>query len=249
MRKPIRRDESASLSLQLCASAEQASYSGTCWEWAQEEFDNARIWEDEDHKLEHKWLQNNLVQYRPLCQLLAYFETPIDEITESYDPFYDCTSFLLFCDQSFDEETFILTLKNIAVRPTHYSFRYSERCGMSDWNFEGSVDGISWDTLHQARGDSSITRPSESKIARMKSALKDKCVGVSGANSRGRIAAYVEHFGLLLLQILSLCWRRWSRRYYRSWWHARSWIRALRQGRGDRIEIKALFSVETVPCK
>ena len=42
---------------------------------------------------------------------------------------------------------------DVMVKPSHYSLRYAACHGMSDWNFEASVDGVSWDVLHKARKD------------------------------------------------------------------------------------------------
>ena len=52
---------------------------------------------------------------------------------------------------------------SIRVRPSHYSLRYGKCYGMSDWNFEASVDGINWDSLHKARKERSILKPSEAE--------------------------------------------------------------------------------------
>ena len=52
---------------------------------------------------------------------------------------------------------------NIRVRPSHYSLRYGQCHGMSDWNFEASVDGINWDCLHKARKERGILQPSEAE--------------------------------------------------------------------------------------
>ena len=50
------------------------------------------------------------------------------------------------------------------VKPTHYSLRYGQCYGMSDWNFEASVDGVSWDILHEARKDRHLLRPSSKEL-------------------------------------------------------------------------------------
>lgn len=45
----------------------------------------------------------------------------------------------------------------LMFRPTHYSLRVSECMGLAgDWNFEGSVDGKTWEALHKAREDDNL---------------------------------------------------------------------------------------------
>lgn len=56
------------------------------------------------------------------------------------------------------EELVVLKLKKgIAVSPTHYSIRNGGNGGMSgDWNFEASVDGLTWVVIHESRGRSPL---------------------------------------------------------------------------------------------
>ena len=53
---------------------------------------------------------------------------------------------------------------DMVVKPTHYSLRFGNCHGMSDWNFEASVDGIGWDILHEARKERCILQPSREEI-------------------------------------------------------------------------------------
>jgi hypothetical protein len=70
---------------------------------------------------------------------------------------------MLWCDlQCGDSRHF--NFVDVAVRPTHYSLRYGCCYGMSDWNFEASVDGISWDILHEVRKDRHLLQPSDFEI-------------------------------------------------------------------------------------
>ena len=71
------------------------------------------------------------------------------------------------------------------VKPTHYSLRYGRCYGMSDWNFEASVDGSSWDILHEARKDRHLLQPSEEEIGQI-SAEADPADYVSIAEERHR---------------------------------------------------------------
>ena len=48
---------------------------------------------------------------------------------------------------------------DVMVKPTHYSLRYGSCYGMSDWNFEASEDGVSWDILHEARKERHLLQP------------------------------------------------------------------------------------------
>jgi len=50
---------------------------------------------------------------------------------------------------------------DVTVKRAHYSLRYGTCLGMSDWNFEASVDGVSWHILHEARQDRHLLEPSE----------------------------------------------------------------------------------------
>ena len=56
------------------------------------------------------------------------------------------------------------SFKNVLVKPTHYSLRYGRCEGMSDWNFEASVDGDRWDILHKARKERHLLRPSREEL-------------------------------------------------------------------------------------
>jgi len=48
-------------------------------------------------------------------------------------------------------------LNGLAVCPTHYSIRNGSCYGMAgDWNFEASLDGKTWDVLHESRGISPL---------------------------------------------------------------------------------------------
>jgi hypothetical protein len=69
---------------------------------------------------------------------------------------------ILFCNQ--DGESSQFNLVDVIVKPTHYSLRYGTCFGMSDWNFEASVDGVSWDILHEARKDRHLLKPSPNEI-------------------------------------------------------------------------------------
>jgi hypothetical protein len=53
------------------------------------------------------------------------------------------------------------------VKPTHFSIRYGQCFGMSDWNIEASVDAISWDILHEARKDRHLLCPSPEELDRI----------------------------------------------------------------------------------
>ena len=59
------------------------------------------------------------------------------------------------------------SFKKVLVKPTHYSLRYGACCGMSDWNFEASVDGDSWTILHKARKERHLLRPSREEINKL----------------------------------------------------------------------------------
>ena len=80
------------------------------------------------------------------------------------------------CDSGPDNECAMLfcPLKNglsrcfnfvaVVVKPTHYSLRYGQCYGMSDWNFEASSDGVNWDVLHKARKERYLLKPSDEEL-------------------------------------------------------------------------------------
>lgn len=58
----------------------------------------------------------------------------------------------------------VVDLKTISLHPTAYSLRWGGVYEpMTDWNFEASVDGKIWETLHAAR-DEEIAGPSEEEV-------------------------------------------------------------------------------------
>jgi len=74
---------------------------------------------------------------------------------------------------------------DVAVKPTHYSLRYGACFGMSDWNFEASVDGNSWDILHEARKDRHLLQPSLDEISQMQNVHNvDELVSIAEENHR-----------------------------------------------------------------
>ena len=70
-----------------------------------------------------------------------------------------CDCGLLWCDGAANGDGLVIELTTIAVRPTHYSLPYGDCGGMMNWNFEASVDGNNWETLHKARNDLHLTFP------------------------------------------------------------------------------------------
>ena len=152
-------------------------FSGTCKEQVDDMINDGTWDADEARKSEA-----DFVGYRPLCDF--HFQT---------------TSVLLYCDFCGDGEDLIISLPDdILVRPSHYSLRYGEGYGMSDWNFEGSTDKSNWDRLHSARNDKSLLlRPlnSNSKFVMMKATLDLRCNGVTDENEKRAIATDIveEH--------------------------------------------------------
>ena len=76
---------------------------------------------------------------------------------------------------------------DVAVKPTHYSLRYGACFGMSDWNFEASVDGNSWDILHEARKDRHLLQPSREEtenLAAVDDIADDDIVSIAEENFR-----------------------------------------------------------------
>ena len=104
---------------------------------------NVEEMEDSERIKERKAL---MVQYRPCPEGDA----------KNSDVFGDCFGVMTGCDDShpdYSGRSFNIHLRSgVAVSPTHYSIRHGGCYGMSgDWNFEASVDGKTWDVLHQSR--------------------------------------------------------------------------------------------------
>jgi len=98
-----------------------------------------------------------LVQHRPPVKVPSQdnYSDPSFDILKGQDACY-----LLWCGHAAKSKPVVVDLKSICLRPTAYSLRYDECCGMSWWRFEGSSDGTKWDLLHEARGDKQIKKPS-----------------------------------------------------------------------------------------
>ena len=99
----------------------------------------------------------NFVQYQQPAVLVT--RGAISRVSiESYN-------YLLWCDHGMERLPVVVDLKSISLRPTHYSLRVSQCYGMQgDWNFEASVDGITWDVLHAARNDQYLCLSESSDI-------------------------------------------------------------------------------------
>ena len=91
---------------------------------------------------------------------------------------------MLWCDLKGGKSS-QFTFVDVTVKPTHYSLRFGDCYGMSDWNFEASVDGASWDILHEARKDRHILNPYEEELERLPADI-DKAGYVAIAEERLR---------------------------------------------------------------
>ena len=89
------------------------------------------------------------------------------------------------------------------VKPTHYSLRYGTCHGMSDWNFEASVDGVSWDILHEARKDRHLLKPSKEEYKQIVDADDDELVSIAEECHRHTwevdASSYYKHFRFVIL--------------------------------------------------
>lgn len=88
-------------------------------------------------------------------QALVQYQPPVkgyDEDTMLYHHTALEQCFSLWCNMSLCNIPTIVDLQFISLRLTAYSLRF-DRHGMTDWNFEGSTDGIEWTLLHEARND------------------------------------------------------------------------------------------------
>lgn len=89
---------------------------------------------------------SDFFQYRPPCDS---------------GPRNDCG--MLFCILKNGSSRYF-NFAAVVVKPTHYSLRYGQCYGMSDWNFEASSDGANWDVLHKARKERHLLKPSNEEL-------------------------------------------------------------------------------------
>ena len=71
-----------------------------------------------------------------------------------------------------------LRFANVIIRPSHYSLRYGQCYGMSDWNFEASEDGDNWVILHKARKERHLLKPSSEEFHEIAAADDDDFVAI-----------------------------------------------------------------------
>ena len=139
------------------------SFSGSCLERAEKEASEGA----KDPETYGQFLQ-----YQPLCGKESDFEVGWLEMQRSKSFCrYQTRADIMWCEDGHTRRDLVLDLKNVVVKPSHYSLRYSDCRGMSDWNFQASNDGESWVTLHRARNDSSIAKPSNNKVEKIKRAI------------------------------------------------------------------------------
>ena len=129
--------------------------------------------------------KRKFIQFRPKC----------DGLYKSYciNDGVNCDSRLLWCHGAANGDTLVIQLMAIAVRPTHYSLRFGDCGGMQDWNFEASVDGKNWETLHKARNDPHLTFPIE-KWDVVEKSIKEFERGYMEEKKRGQEKVTHEQF-------------------------------------------------------
>lgn len=168
---------------------------GSCLTENDKEIADPEYWESEEHRKEFSNSRKEFFQHRPLCGKAALFNRPASDITNDYSSrhqiWYQTTCFLLDCDHSVYGNYLDITFENITIMPTHYSLRYSECDGMSCWDFQASVDGVCWTTLHRARDEESIRTPSDTKKAELLSSFRLECQYVSDASTKQSIATSI----------------------------------------------------------
>ena len=116
---------------------------------------------------------SDFFEYRPSCiGDSAGISSPIEN---------ECC--MLWCSRNVDSRQF--NFVDTLVMPTHYSLRYGTCAGMCNWNFEASVDGTSWDILHEARKDRHLLQPSLDEISQMQNVHNvDELVSIAEENHR-----------------------------------------------------------------
>ena len=172
------------------------TFGGSCLTKADEIVADPDGWETPEEQIGCFNSRKEFIQHRPLCGETALFNKPVSDISserQNYDDklWFEKQCLLLDCDHSMFEHYLDITFENITIMPTHYSLRYSECYGMSCWDFQASLDGVLWITLHKARKDKSIEQPSNEKLAELLSVFKSKCLHVSDANTKQSIATSI----------------------------------------------------------
>jgi hypothetical protein len=170
------------------------TFGGSCLAEVDEEIADTEGWPTEEDKMTAFNSRKDFIQHRPLCGTAALFNRPASDITnESPNSryWYETRCFLIFCDHSLYEHYLDITFENITIMPTHYSLRFGECCGMSCWDFQASVDGVCWTTLHKARDEKSIRTPSDTKKAELLSSFRLKCQHVPEASRKQSIATSI----------------------------------------------------------
>ena len=129
--------------------------------------------------------KRKFIQFRPKC----------DGLYESYciKDGIICDCRLLWCDGAANGDGLVIKLTTIGVRPTHYSLRYGDCGGMRNWNFEASVDGNNWETLHKARNNLHLTFTPE-KWDAIEKRIDEFERGYMGGKKRGQEKMAHEQF-------------------------------------------------------
>ena len=169
---------------------------GSCLTKVDKELADPERWNAEDElRTELSNSRREFFQHRPLCGAAALFNRPASDITNNlslvHGCWYETKCFLLYCDFSYDKLYLDITFQNITIMPTHYSLRFGECCGMSCWDFQASVDGVCWITLHKARNETSIKQPSSAKLVELLSSFQSECLHVLDASTKQSIATSI----------------------------------------------------------
>jgi hypothetical protein len=170
------------------------TFGGSCLTHLENQLADPEGWHSEEERTEYSNTRKEFIQHRPLCGKASLFDSPASDITnESPNSryWYDTMCFLIHCDQSYDKLYLDITFENITIMPSHYSLRYSDCYGMTCWDFQASVDGVCWITLHKARNEKSIQKPSGTKCAEMLSLFQSECQHLSDASTKQSIATSI----------------------------------------------------------
>ena len=121
------------------------------------------LWSDEgkdDDVYIDKKSKALMVQYRPNPEgdNMSILCDGYDEFDDIFSNAFGAISDLMGCDASAagggtKNSIGFHLLNGVVVSPTHYSIRSGGCYGMAgDWNLEASVDGRTWDVIHESRG-------------------------------------------------------------------------------------------------
>ena len=127
----------------------------------------------------------------------AAYSQVMEVFTEAYGAMMGCGACSRYFNQhDYEARSLVISLRdNVAVCPTHYSIQHGGCSGMSGyWNFDASVDGESWVTIHKARDCTSgrCFANSDDEIEEYMMILDEARKQVGKKNRKEAVCEYME---------------------------------------------------------